>query len=354
MIPARPSPRQPDPAGEAAPRPFSDWRRQLADGYRDPAALLRDLGLDPVDLPLSVDAARQFPTRVPKTYARRMRYGDPDDPLLRQVLPVRAETENVPGYVTDPVGDMPSRQGGGVLKKYRGRALLITTGACAIHCRYCFRRHFPYSEEHAGRDRWQQALAAVAADNDIREVILSGGDPLSQDNERIAPLVEGLGRIDHVERLRVHTRLPVVLPDRVDTGLTALLGEFPGPVTMVIHANHANELGDDVAAAMQRLRGNGMMIFNQAVLLHGVNDSVDAQHALSDRLTALGVAPYYLHQLDPVQGAAHFQVSDADAVALMDELRRRAPGYMLPRLVREVEGDEAKRPVTAGALENGA
>jgi EF-P beta-lysylation protein EpmB len=352
MIPARPSPRQPAPA-EPTAHPTTDWRRQLADGYRDPATLLSDLGLDPAELPLSTDATRAFPTRVPRAYARRMRPGDPNDPLLRQVLPVQAEMEDVAGYVSDPVGDMSSRQGGGVLKKYRGRALLITTGACAIHCRYCFRRHFPYAEEHAGRGRWQQALDAVAGDGDIREVILSGGDPLSQDNERLKPLVEGLGEIDHVKRLRIHTRLPVVLPDRVDPGLTGLLAAFPGPVTVVVHANHANELGSDVAGALQRLRGNGMMLFNQAVLLRGVNDTVASQYALSDRLTALGVAPYYLHQLDPVQGAAHFQVGDAAAVKLVEDLRRQAPGYMVPRLVREVEGDDAKRPISPETLENG-
>lgn len=347
MIPASSMPSQP---GDTAP----DWRRQLAEGYRDAATLLRDLALDPSQLPLSVDAAAQFPTRVPRAYARRMQPGDPADPLLQQVLPLQAEMDEIPGYVTDPVGDMGSRQGSGVLKKYRGRALLITTGACAIHCRYCFRRHFPYAEEHAGRGRWRASLEAVAADPDIREVILSGGDPLSQDNDRLRPLIEGLRDIAHVRRLRIHSRLPVVLPDRVDAGLLALLRDFGGPVTLVIHANHGNELDEAVAKSMQRTRTDGIMLFNQAVLLRGVNDSLEAQYQLSERLTAMGVAPYYLHQLDPVQGAAHFQVPDREAVALMNELRDHAPGYMVPRLVREIEGDTSKRPVDAAGLENTA
>ncbi|MEA5444521.1 EF-P beta-lysylation protein EpmB [Gammaproteobacteria bacterium AB-CW1] len=346
MIPAHSAPRQ--PAGQSRPSEQAseaDWHRLLAQGYREVGALLQDLSLSAEELAEPVDPATPFPLRVPRGYVARMRPGDPTDPLLRQVLPLDRENDAVPGYVNDPVGDLDSRQSAGVLHKYPGRALLVTTGACAIHCRYCFRRHFPYGEENAGRKRWRNSLEAVAADDSIREVILSGGDPLSLDNDKLRPLIEGLGKIAHVERLRIHTRLPVVLPERIDPELVALLTAFPGPVCLVIHANHAQELDESVARALGPLREAGVLLLNQAVLLKGVNDSVSAQEDLSARLTALAVAPYYLHQLDPVAGAAHFQVSDHRARTIIDELRRLAPGYMVPRLVQEIPGDQAKRPL---------
>ncbi|MCP1727122.1 EF-P beta-lysylation protein EpmB [Natronospira proteinivora] len=341
--------------GTTARQPTSappHWQKLLQAGYRDAGELLSTLDLDPQAMGLSEQAQAQFPTRVPQGYVARMRYRDPEDPLLRQVLPVKAETRDHAGFVTDPVGDMASRQSTGVLKKYPGRALLITTGACAIHCRYCFRRHFPYGEENAARGRWEGALNAVAADPDIREVILSGGDPLSLSDQKLTPLIQGLGQIDHVKRLRIHTRLPVVLPERVDDDFIQLLSGFPGPVTVVLHANHGREIDDSVASAVHRLQGRGILLLNQAVLLRGVNDDVHSQQSLSEALSAIGVAPYYLHQLDPVAGAAHFQVSDREALSIMAALRRQAPGYMVPRLVREVPGEASKTPIeSAGPLE---
>jgi len=337
--------RQPTPV-----RPH--WQALLQAGYRDARALLEALELTPQAMGLSESAQAQFPLRVPRGYVARMRPGDPADPLLRQVLPIEEETREESGFVTDPVGDLASRQSSGVLKKYRSRALLITTGACAIHCRYCFRRHFPYGEENAARSRWEGALAAVAADSDIQEVILSGGDPLSLADHKLAPLIEGLARIRHVRRLRIHSRLPVVLPERVDAGFTELLQRFPGPVTVVLHANHGQEIDASVAEAVARLRATGALLLNQAVLLAGVNDSVADQQMLSEALTATGVAPYYLHQLDPVAGAAHFQVPDQRALAIIKALRRQAPGYMVPRLVRELAGEPSKTPMeSAGTLE---
>jgi len=348
MITPAPTPSQPTPLS-------GDWQRQLANGYRHPEALLESLGLKAHDVGISPQAAQQFPMRVPQAFATRMGHGDPDDPLLRQVLPVEAETQTVPGYVVDPVGDLDSRQDTGLLKKYPGRGLLITTGACAIHCRYCFRRHFPYAEENAARARWAPSLAAVASDPDMREVILSGGDPLSLSDSKLRPLLAGLGQIPHVRRLRIHSRLPVVIPDRVTEDILSQLQAFPGPVTVVLHVNHAQEIDDSVAVAVRNLRETGSLLLNQAVLLRGINDSFEAQSALSEELTAIGVAPYYLHQLDPVAGAAHFQVSDQQAVAVSDELRDKLPGYMVPRLVREVAGDQSKRPInSAGTLENNA
>jgi EF-P beta-lysylation protein EpmB len=326
-------------------QPVPRWQRALATAIRDPAELLARLDLDPGLLPAARRAAALFPLRVPESYLARIRPGNPDDPLLRQVLPLGEELQQVPGYVSDPVGDLASRQGPGLLKKYRGRALLITTGACAIHCRYCFRRHFPYAAENAGRERWRPALEAVAADPDIHEVILSGGDPLSLGDRSLSELLAGLSAIAHVRRLRFHTRLPVVLPERVTPELCRLIRDSRLPVTVVVHANHANELDADVGRALQALRVAGALLFNQSVLLRGVNDSVQAMATLGTALADFGVAPYYLHLLDPVSGAAHFEVPESEAVALIEKLREQMPGYMIPRLVREVPGEAAKRPL---------
>jgi EF-P beta-lysylation protein EpmB len=282
-----------------------------------------------------------------------MRHGDRSDPLLRQVLPLDDEEHLVPGFVLDAVGDAAAGTATGVLQKYRGRALLIATGACAVHCRYCFRRHFPYAEQGAARDGWADAIATIAGDDSIDEVILSGGDPFSLATSKLTELTSALACIPHLKRLRIHTRLPVVLPERVDAGLLAWMTALPWPVTIVIHANHANEIDGAVDAAMGRMRGTGALLLNQSVLLRGVNDSVGALAALSERLHAIGVLPYYLHQLDRVQGAAHFEVDDATALHLHAELSSRLAGYLVPRLVREVAGDPGKRPVlpsTTGAL----
>ncbi|MGI9246673.1 MAG: KamA family radical SAM protein, partial [Steroidobacteraceae bacterium] len=233
----------------------------------------------------------------------------------------------------------------GLLHKYSGRALLVATGACAIHCRYCFRREFPYGEHNAGRDEFRPALDAIAADASIREVLLSGGDPLTLGDRRLRGLMEALGGIPHVSRVRVHTRLPVVLPDRIDDGFLAAWSAAPRlQRVMVIHANHANELRDaqDVAHALARLRGDGTVLLNQSVLLREVNDSVEALADLSEALFEHGVLPYYLHALDRVRGAAHFEVSDDSARALVADLAQRLPGYLVPRLVREVAGAGSK------------
>lgn len=329
------------PASGQPPR----WQQLLAESINDPADLLAALNLGRDWLPAARAAARDFPLRVPRGFVARMQPGDPADPLLRQVLPLGEELLETPGYGPDPVGDLAVRIGPGVLHKYQGRALLVTTGACAVHCRYCFRRHFPYGEENPRRGGWDAALAAVAADPSITEVILSGGDPLSLSDARLAELTTGIQAIPHVRRLRLHTRLPVVLPERVDERLLGWLGATRLQKVVVIHANHANELDDAVAAAMARLAGAGCTLLNQSVLLHGVNDNAAALAALSERLFASGVLPYYLHMLDPVAGAAHFAVADDDARNLLEELRNRLPGYLVPRLVREVAGAPSKLPV---------
>lgn len=321
------------------------WQNALRDAVRSPAELLELLGLPRSLLDTSPRAAHSFPLRVPRAYVARMRRHDPDDPLLRQVLPLAAEDDDSAGYGPDPVGDLPALAAPGVLHKYRGRALLVTTGACGVHCRYCFRRHFPYGDANPTVDQWRPALAYIASDTTISEVILSGGDPLSLPDARLAELIEQLAALPHVRRLRVHTRLPIVLPERVDDGLCAWLAATPLQKVVVVHANHANEIDTATAAALGRLRGCGATLLNQSVLLRGVNDAVASLADLSEALFAAGVLPYYLHLLDKVRGAAHFDVTETEAVRLVTELRSRLPGYLVPRLVREIAGEASKRPI---------
>lgn len=311
------------------------WQRELAGAIREPAELLRLLGLGPEWL--SAAATVSFPLLVPRGFVARMRYGDPGDPLLRQVLPLYAETVGQPGFMTDPVGDLAARSAPGLLHKYRGRALLTMTGACAVHCRYCFRRHFPYADESAVRDP-APALEHIARDASIHEVILSGGDPLTLSDRRLAEIVRLLAAIPHLRRLRVHTRLPAVLPSRVTDACIAALTQTRLPCVVVVHVNHGNEIDDAVRAACARMRAAGIMLLNQSVLLRGVNDDAGALANLSETLFEAGVLPYYLHVLDKVTGAAHFDVDAGRARVLMDSLRARLPGYMVPRLVREQAG----------------
>ncbi len=334
-----------------APCPFpsrilpgkADWQQELREAFTQPKELLESLGLDPrLAAPA---AARQFPFLVPRSFARLMIPGDPHDPLLRQVLPLAAELEAHPGYSADPVGDAPSRRATGLLQKYQGRALLLVTGACALHCRYCFRRHFPYARDTLVQDRDQGALALLARDPGITEVILSGGDPLMLDDERLAALFNRLTAIPHLRRLRLHTRLPVVLPARITPALLALLAASRLPIALVIHANHDREVrGEEVRAALSALKATGATLLNQSVLLRGVNADAASLADLSEALFAAGVLPYYLHLLDPVTGAAHFAVPLPEARAIMAKLRTALPGYLVPKLVRELPGGAYKEP----------
>ena len=320
------------------------WQQELAGAITRPEALARALGLDPGLFPAATRAAGLFGLRVPLSFVRRMRAGDPEDPLLLQVMPVAAELAEQPGFGPDPLDERDTLKAPGLLQKYAGRALLIATGACAINCRYCFRREFPYAEQ-IGSGALSQALDAIAADPGIDEVILSGGDPLSLSDARLRALTDALAKIAHLRRLRVHTRLPVVLPSRVDAGLLQWLRELPWPVAMVLHSNHANEIDPSVLAACAQLRAAGVTLLNQSVLLRGVNDSVAALAQLSQRLFEAGVVPYYLHLLDRVRGAAHFDVPEATARQLVGELAAGLSGYLVPKLVREVPGGPAKIPL---------
>jgi EF-P beta-lysylation protein EpmB len=337
MIPA--SPHSAQPAGASG-----DWRQSWRAAVTDPRELLDLLGLGHLAGRLPADAAG-FALRVPRGFVTRMRRGDPADPLLLQVLPQLAELDAVPGFGVDAVGDLDARAAHGVLHKYHGRALLIASGTCAINCRYCFRRHYPYAEDIAAAAQWREALDYLRASPDIGELILSGGDPLALATAKLAELGQGMADIPHLRRLRIHTRLPVVLPERIDAEFCAWLAALPQQKVVVLHANHANELDAAVAAACMRLRDAGALLLNQSVLLRGVNDDADVLVALSERLFACGVLPYYLHQLDRVHGTAHFEVDDTRALALVEAVRARLPGYLLPRLVREVAGDPAKRPL---------
>lgn len=321
------------------------WQAQLAGAIRDPHELCRRLGLEPRWWPGAETGHALFEVRVPEAYLARIRPGNPFDPLLRQVLPLGEEAEAAPGYVADPLEEAEHTPRRGLIHKYAGRVLLIASPACAVNCRYCFRRHFPYAENAPSRAQWDDTLAYLRDDASIREVILSGGDPLAASDRQLAWLVERLASLRHLQRLRIHTRLPVVIPDRIDDALLDWLGGTRLQKVMVLHINHAHEIDAAVIDACRRLRDIGVTLLNQSVLLRGVNDDVDTLAALSERLFEAGILPYYLHVLDPVAGAAHFDVPDVDARALVDELRKRLPGFLMPTLAREVPGEASKTPL---------
>jgi EF-P beta-lysylation protein EpmB len=319
------------------------WQQAMKEAVRDAAELCRMLGL-PAEL-ASAAAARDFPVFAPRGFIARMRWGDPDDPLLRQVLPVIAETVSPQGFSEDPVGDVAATLAPGLLHKYRSRVLMVSTGACAVHCRYCFRRHFSYAELPHSLAAWEPAISAIEADATVHEVILSGGDPLTLPDSQLERLARRLAAIPHVRRLRVHTRMPIMIPERVTDDLLAWLrGTRLAPI-VVIHSNHAAELDEAVAEALARLVDSGIPLLNQTVLLRGVNDSVAALAELSERLVELRVMPYYLHQLDRVRGAAHFDVPIEEGRRLLKHLQELLPGYAVPRYVQELPGELSKRPL---------
>lgn len=321
-------------------RQLPAWQLALSNAFSRPDELLSFLGL-PADTP-GMFESRKFPLRVPRGFAARMEKGNARDPLFLQVWPQPAESLPAAGFQDDAVGDLPRLKDGGLIHKYQCRALVIATGACAVHCRYCFRQHFPYADALASREHWRGALQALAADRSISEVILSGGDPLSLTDDKLAEFAEALEFLPHVNTLRIHSRLPVVLPERIDERFMAWFARGRLRKVMVIHANHANEIDDAVAAALSRLKKGGATLLNQSVLLRGVNDSASTLVELSERLFACGTMPYYLHMLDRVRGTAHFEVPEAQARALMREVSARLPGYRVPRLVREEPGAPSK------------
>jgi EF-P beta-lysylation protein EpmB len=325
------------------------WQRELSAAYRNVDELLAALDLQRPDLVaagMTLGPNSEFPLLVPDSFLQRMRPGDPHDPLLLQVLPQAVEKVAADGFVTDAVHDQAARRASGMLQKYHGRVLLMASGSCAVHCRYCFRREYPYSHEPHRLPDWEPAVAEIAADSSVSEVIFSGGDPWMLNDGRLAELCRRVDTISHIERIRFHTRLPIVLPSRVTTSLIELLQSLRAQAIVVVHANHAHELDGDCAVALGRLVRSGGPVLNQSVLLRGVNDSVVALEELSRALTKTGIMPYYLHQLDRVSGTSHFEVSVQRGQQLIRELQQRLPGYAVPRYVQEIPGEPHKTLLT--------
>lgn len=321
-----------------------NWLQQLTNAISNPAELLQQLEIDPALWQSGFAARKLFALRVPQSFVDRMEKGNPYDPLLRQVLPLNEEFEWHDGYSNDPL-DEQNNAIPGLLHKYRNRVLMIVKGGCAINCRYCFRRHFPYQENKGSKQVWQQSVDYIAAHPELNEVILSGGDPLMAKDEELRWLIDAISSVPHIKRLRIHSRLPVVIPARITNALCDLLRETRLQVILVTHINHANEINLEFKQQMSRLRAINVTLLNQGVLLKGVNDSVDAQVALSETLFDAGILPYYLHVLDKVQGAAHFFVSDQKAKEIMAGVIERVSGYLVAKLTREIGGRASKTPL---------
>jgi lysine 2,3-aminomutase len=328
------------PPVEATFRIESTWQEALKNAIRSGAELCQLL-----KIPLQAacgTAETDFPVFAPLEYVSRMQSGNSRDPLLLQVLASSRELDEPGVGMIDAVGDAAAERLPGLLHKYERRVLLITTGACAIHCRYCFRRHFPYSAVPKGKTGWQPALDAIAADHSLDEVILSGGDPLTLTDGALSWLVARIAEIEHIRRLRIHTRVPVVIPQRIGPELLAWVRSTRLPVYMVLHFNHPAEVDANVANSLTQLKQAGVTLLNQAVLLRDINDSLQTQCELCLKLIDNQVLPYYLHQLDPVQGALHFGVSDERAIEIARQLAEHLPGYAVPKLVREIAGQRSK------------
>ena len=317
------------------------WQAALASAFREPSELLHYLNLPKSLLDGAIAGSGSFPLRVPLSYCQRIEKGNPNDPLLRQILPLDAELIEDQQFNIDPVGDLAAMEVPGLLHKYHGRVLIITTAACAVHCRYCFRRHFPY-QENRSEQNWQEAIDYIQENADINEVILSGGDPLSLTESKLKNLTDKLLAIPHIKTLRLHTRQPVVLPERINQEFLDWIDSLPWKIVMVLHCNHANEIDSTVSSALKKLQQHQITLLNQSVLLAGVNDDTDVLINLSKKLFDNHVMPYYLHQLDKVQGATHFSVKNEKASQLLTEIHQRLPGYLVPKFVKEVSGEKSK------------
>jgi EF-P beta-lysylation protein EpmB len=334
-----------EPLCQDLPRQTESWQQSLANVIRDPQQLFELLELDLSKLPPAIAAAQDFPLKVPRGFAAKMEKGNWHDPLLRQVLPLDQELDYQPGFTKDPLEETTSNPCPGLIHKYHGRVLLIVSGGCAINCRYCFRRHFPYQDNNPSRAQWQQSLQYIADDPSIKEVILSGGDPLVASDRQLAELVEQIADIPHVSRLRVHSRLPIVIPQRITDDCLAWLTGSRLQAVMVIHCNHPNELDSEVGTALEKMANAGVTLLNQSVLLGGINDNLAALIALSETLHRYRVLPYYLHLLDRVKGAAHFDTDENQAKQLISQMMTHLPGYLVPKLVREVSNQRSKVPI---------
>ncbi len=323
-----------------------NWQSQMSDLITDPFELLSILKLSTQQLnSQTLLANEQFKLRVPRQFVNKIQPEQPFDPLLLQILPHHLEMEQHQGFSLDPLGEKDANALSGVLHKYKSRLLMTLTGACAVHCRYCFRRHFPYQENLPKEKDWLPIKKYILAHPDINEIILSGGDPLSVSNEKLARWVEHFAELEQIKTLRIHTRLPVVIPQRIDTGLLKILSSTRLRCIVVVHSNHAQELDEEFDFAMQKLHTHQVTLFNQSVLLKQVNDNFLTLSQLSYRLFETHVLPYYLHVLDKVSGASHFLISDSEAQHIYQELLKELPGYLMPKLVREIHGEQHKTPL---------
>ena len=322
-----------------------DWQKQLSGAFTSVKQLLEYLQIPKQDYPQWAQAEKDFPLRVPEAFARKMQSGDINDPLLRQVLPVLQETDNAPGFTKDPLMERNANPTRGLLHKYKSRVLVILGSACAVHCRYCFRRHFPYEDNALSQQEFAEIAEYVKQSPDVNEVILSGGDPLITNNSRLKHLLETLEQIPHLTKIRFHTRTPVVLPARIDAEFIDLLQQTRLQTIMVLHCNHPREIDDAFAAAMSALKAAGVTLLNQSVLLKEVNDNADTLVQLSEALFSAHILPYYLHLLDPVAGASHFDVPEETGTRLINQLLAELPGYLVPKLVREEPDKSSKTPV---------
>lgn len=323
-----------------------NWQSQLNDLIRDPFELLAELQLKKEQLQHdALLANQQFQLRVPRQFVKKMQIGNPYDPLLLQVLPHHLELDNPADFVSDPLAELQANPVKGLLHKYKSRVLLTLTGACAIHCRYCFRRHFPYQDNMPKNQDWLDIDNYILQHPEINEIILSGGDPLSLNNQKLHIWLQRFSTLSQIKTVRFHTRLPVVIPERIDTEFLNIIKNLPYQIVMVVHANHPQELGVNFDEAMRQLQQQQVLCLNQSVLLKGINDNLNILTQLSYRLFQATVLPYYLHVLDKVQGAAHFYHDDAYAKSLHSQLRLELPGYLVPKLVREVNGERSKTPL---------
>jgi len=322
-----------------------NWQQQLAQAFNNIEDLCHYLQLSSGDLPTSVNAAKSFPIKVPISFAASIEKGNPNDPLLRQVLPVKDELTVYPDFSDDPVGDLAAAPQTGVLHKYHGRVLFINTGSCAINCRYCFRRNFPYADSQLSKQHENAGIQYLNSHPEVTEVILSGGDPLLLSDDRLEHLTQKLNAIKHLKRIRIHTRLPIVLPARITEKLINTLTESTQQIVIVVHCNHANEINTRVINSLALLRSNGINLFNQSVLLKGVNDHVNILCDLSEKLFSQGVIPYYLHLLDKANGTGHFEVSETIAIELINQMQLTLPGYLVPKLVKEQAGALSKQTI---------
>ena len=313
----------------------AQWLTDLANAFNDPVALLEFLELDPADFSQDILARKLFALRVPKSFAEKMEKGNRYDPLFLQAMASADEFLQAEGFVKDPLEEQHS-PAPNILHKYQNRLLFMIKNSCAINCRYCFRRHFPYHQNKGNKANWQQALDYIAQNPQIEEVILSGGDPLMAKDHELDWLIKRLENIPHLSRLRIHTRLPVVIPQRITDEFCQILADSRLQTLLVTHINHANEIDDMLSTAMAKLKNVGVTLLNQSVLLKNINDDAYILKTLSEKLFRIGILPYYLHLLDKVEGASHFYINDESAAEIYRVLQSLTSGYLVPKLAREI------------------